>query len=135
MTESPGVRIDVDAQEPELPAGYEQFIEIVREIDSNQIKLQLIDEPTAVLADNWTELPLKLINTLKRLGACIIFISFISHRLGEIMVICDKIIVLGDSWLVAENFSRKVKPNQIKVRIQSIIVSTVWACYGKIICL
>ena len=94
-----GVKIDVDELVSEMPVGYKQFIEIAREIDREQIKLLVLDEPTAVLTETEAELLIEAIKRLKELGVGVIFIS---HRLGEIMNVCDKIVVLRDGEFVAD---------------------------------
>ncbi len=81
----------------ELPVGYKQFTEIAREIDKENTKILVLDEPTATLTESEAEI---LLDTMKRLAALGISIIFISHRLQEIMDVCDKIIVLRDGEVV-----------------------------------
>ncbi|MDR0468681.1 MAG: sugar ABC transporter ATP-binding protein [Peptococcaceae bacterium] len=108
--ESLGVKIDVTKAVSDMPVGYKQFIEIAREIDRDQIKLLVLDEPTAVLTESEAEILLQAINRMKDIGVGIIFIS---HRLGEVMSICDKVAVLRDGELVAEKQMEEVDLNQI----------------------
>ena len=108
--ESLGVHIDVDKPVSEMPVGYKQFIEIAREIGRDQIKLLVLDEPTAVLTETEAELLLQAIERLKNLGVGVIFIS---HRLGEIMAICDEVVVLRDGELVAAKPKGEADLNQI----------------------
>ncbi len=81
-----------------LPVGHMQFIEIAREIDKSNIKLLVFDEPTAVLAESEAE---NLLAAIRKLAASGIAILFITHRLHEIMSVCDTITVLRDGNLVA----------------------------------
>ena len=83
----------------ELPVGYKQFTEIAREIDKQNTKLLVLDEPTATLTESEAEILLKSMRRLAGLGISIIFIS---HRLQEIMDVCDKIVVLRDGEVVSE---------------------------------
>ena len=76
-----------------LPVGHMQFIEIAREIDKEGIKLLVFDEPTAVLAEAEAE---RLLESVRKLSASGIAILFITHRLHEIMSVCDNITVLRD---------------------------------------
>ncbi|MHC1772247.1 MAG: ATP-binding cassette domain-containing protein [Flexilinea sp.] len=50
-----GMGIDEYARVAGLPIGYQQFIEIAREIDKTGIKVLVFDEPTAVLAESEAE--------------------------------------------------------------------------------
>ncbi len=81
-----------------LPVGYMQFVEIAREIDKENIKLLVFDEPTAVLAESEAE---KLLKAMKRLAAKGIGILFITHRLDEVIAVADTISILRDGEQVA----------------------------------
>jgi simple sugar transport system ATP-binding protein len=76
-----------------LPVGYMQFVEIAREIDKENIKLLVFDEPTAVLAESEAD---KLLEAMKKLTARGIAILFITHRLDEVLMVADSITVLRD---------------------------------------
>lgn len=76
-----------------LPVGYMQFVEIAREIDKENIKLLVFDEPTAVLAESEAD---KLLAAMKILAAQGIAILFITHRLDEVLAVADNITVLRD---------------------------------------
>lgn len=80
-----------------LPVGHKQFIEIAREIDKDNIRLLVFDEPTAVLTESEAK---NLLKAVKNLAAQGIAILFISHRLDEVMDISDNITVLRDGELV-----------------------------------
>ena len=76
-----------------MPVGYMQFVEIAREIDKENMKLLVFDEPTAVLAESEAD---KLLDAMKKLAAKGIAILFITHRLDEVMAVADSITVLRD---------------------------------------
>lgn len=80
-----------------LPVGHMQFVEIAREIDKKGIKLLVFDEPTAVLAESEADMLLAAVRKLADSGIAMLFIT---HRLQEIMNICDNITVLRDGALV-----------------------------------
>jgi len=90
-------RLEIDIEEyvtvAGLPVGYMQFTEIAREIDKSNVKLIIFDEPTAVLTEAEAE---NLMETMKKIASDDIAILFISHRLDEIMEICDNITVIRD---------------------------------------
>lgn len=80
-----------------LPVGYMQFVEIAREIDKRNLRLLILDEPTAVLTESEAEKFLEVIKSLSEMGIAILFIT---HRLEEIKSISDRITVLRDGEMV-----------------------------------
>ncbi|WP_164946296.1 sugar ABC transporter ATP-binding protein [Clostridium sp. FP1] len=105
-----GVQIDTETLVSEMPVGHKQFIEIAREIDRSQVKLIVLDEPTAVLTESEAEILLRSMRLLADIGISIVFIS---HRLHEITSICDTIVVLRDGLVVVETPSESVDVRQI----------------------
>lgn len=89
--------IDYNLQVAGLPVGYMQFIEIAREIDKSNLKVLILDEPTAVLTESEAEQFLEVIEKLSNLGIAILFIT---HRLDEIKSVTDNITILRDGKLV-----------------------------------
>ncbi|MDR2179008.1 MAG: sugar ABC transporter ATP-binding protein [Synergistaceae bacterium] len=94
-----GVDIGVDTIASEMPVGYKQFVEIAREIDRTATRLLVLDEPTAVLTETESRI---LLDALRKLAEGGIAIVFISHRLHEIIELCDKLVVLRDGKVVRE---------------------------------
>ena len=88
-----GVSISAKTLISEMPVGHKQFTEIAREIDRDNVKLLVLDEPTAVLTESEADVLLKSIKALADKGIGVIFIS---HRLHEVMEICDRVVVLRD---------------------------------------
>ena len=81
-----------------MPVGHMQFIEIAREIDKTNVRLLVLDEPTAVLTESEADNLIKAIKNLARKGISIVFIS---HRLDEIVQASDRVTVLRDGEVVA----------------------------------
>ena len=81
-----------------LSTANQQLIEIAKALTLNA-KLLILDEPTAALGSEETELLFQQINRLKSEGVGIIYIS---HRLEEIRQIADRIVVLRDGSKVKE---------------------------------
>lgn len=79
-----------------LSTANQQLIEIAKALTLNA-KLLILDEPTAALGSEETELLFKQIERLKSEDVGIIYIS---HRLEEIKQISDRIVVLRDGDLV-----------------------------------
>ncbi|MDR1481231.1 MAG: sugar ABC transporter ATP-binding protein [Synergistaceae bacterium] len=91
--------IDSNTVAAEMPVGHKQFTEIAREISRDNTKLLVLDEPTAVLTESEAEI---LIRALRNLAVKGIAMVFISHRLEEVVDLCDKIVVLRDGRVVRE---------------------------------
>jgi simple sugar transport system ATP-binding protein len=81
-----------------LPVGYMQFVEIVRELDKPNIRLLVLDEPTAVLTESEADMLLQAMRRLRERGISILFIT---HRLAEVMSVADRVTVLRDGEIVA----------------------------------
>lgn len=92
-----GISLDEHLLVGGLPVGYMQFIEIAREVDKDNARLLVFDEPTAVLTE--TEAA-ELLRTMKLLAGRGIAQLFITHRLEEVMEVADRITVLRDGEVV-----------------------------------
>ena len=92
-----GVNLDPDMFVSDMPVGHKQFVEIAREVNRENMKVLVFDEPTAVLTESEAQILLKALRTLADRGVAIVFIS---HRLQEIVDICDSVIVLRDGEIV-----------------------------------
>ena len=102
--DSVGMSIDEYTLVQGLPVGYMQFVEIAREIDKKGIKLLVFDEPTAVLTESEAE---QLIRVMKQTAATGIAITFITHRLDEVIAAADSVTILRDGKLVATRDAKK----------------------------
>jgi len=76
-----------------LPVGHMQFTEIARELDKQNLRILVFDEPTAVLGESEAD---HLLQAIKEIAASGIAVLFITHRLNEIIEVCDNITVLRD---------------------------------------
>lgn len=75
-----------------LSVGYQQMVEIAKAIQQD-VKLLIMDEPSAPLTNGETESLFKTIDALKSYGVSIIYIS---HRMEEIFRLSDRVTVLRD---------------------------------------
>jgi len=105
-----GVGIAPDTMVKEMPVAHKQFTEIAREISREQVKLLVLDEPTAVLTETEAEILLK---SLRRLSSEGIAIIFISHRLHEVTEISDRVLVLRDGQVIRDVPNRNVSVKDI----------------------
>ncbi len=95
--EKMGVRIDENMLINNMPVGHKQFTEIARELSKEQLQLLILDEPTAVLTEHEAVALLESIRGMASRGIAVIFIT---HRLQEILSVCDKVAVMRDGCLV-----------------------------------
>ena len=94
-----GIDVDPAALVGGLALGERQRVEIVKALVRG-CELLILDEPTSILAPPEVARLLALMRRLREDGRSVIFIS---HKLGEVLEICDQIVVLRDGE-VAGNF-------------------------------
>ena len=104
------VSIDTSALVSEMPVGHKQFIEIAREMTRKDVKLIIMDEPTAVLTETEANNLIASLRTLADLGISIIFIT---HRLREIINVCDQVVVLRDGEIIEDRKNENLSIEQI----------------------
>ena len=105
-----GFTVDKDMVISEMPVGHKQFTEIARELSKDQLKLLILDEPTAVLTEKEAEALLASIRSMSENGIAVIFIT---HRLHEILSVCDKVVVMRDGFIVKDVAARETSVNEI----------------------
>ena len=98
------IDLDPEAMVRDLDASYKQIVEISRAMLMNA-KLVIMDEPTTSLTEPEIERVFALMRTLKKQGVAIIFIS---HKLKEVLEICDKYTVLRDGHMVSSGYVKDV---------------------------
>ena len=87
-----GFTIPVDARVESLPFAQRQIVEIVRAA-SFGARVLIMDEPTSALTSREEEKLFELIAQLTKRGNGIVYIS---HRMGEIMRVADRVTILRD---------------------------------------
>ena len=105
-----GVSIDPKMVISDMPVGHKQFTEIARELSKEQLRLLILDEPTAVLTEKEAEALLDAIRGMAKRGIAIIFIT---HRLQEILSVCDRVVVMRDGYVVNESPASETNVGQI----------------------
>ena len=105
-----GVSIDPHMTINTMPVGHKQFTEIARELSKDQLKLLILDEPTAVLTEHEAEALLDSIRAMSERGIAVIFIT---HRLHEILSVCSRVAVMRDGVLVKEVPASETDVDQI----------------------
>ncbi len=84
--------IDPEALADTLSPSNLQLMEIAKAVSYNS-KIVIMDEPTSSLTENETAHLFKVIESLKAKGCAIIYIS---HKMEEILKICDEVTIMRD---------------------------------------
>ena len=94
------LELDVDPYAPlgELGIGHQQLVEIARAL-SKDTRVLIMDEPTAALAVAEVEAVLELIRRVSARGVSVILIT---HRLQDLFLVCDRIMVMYEGTNVAD---------------------------------
>lgn len=116
-----GLDVDIYSLAGSLGVGKQQLIEIAKALSQN-VKLLILDEPTAALNEDDSDNLLKLLVELKKQGITSIMIS---HKLKEVEAVADSITVLRDGKAVArmtkeEINERKIIKNMVGREIEDI---------------
>jgi general nucleoside transport system ATP-binding protein len=109
LSQTYGLEIDPSAKVENLPVGTQQRVEILKML-YRQAKLLILDEPTAVLTPPEVE---SLIVILRQLAAAGNMIIFISHKLEEVMNLCDTVTVIRRGKVVANTQTQDVTTQQL----------------------
>jgi ABC-type uncharacterized transport system ATPase subunit len=91
-----GVSIQADALVQDLSVGEQQRVEIVKAL-ARDCRVLILDEPTAVLVPHEVD---ALFETLHRLIDDGLSVVFISHKLGEVRTISDRVSVMRHGQMV-----------------------------------
>jgi ABC-type sugar transport system ATPase subunit len=84
--------VDPDTPVDELSIGTRQLVEIARAL-GRDARLLILDEPTATLSDVEIEQVFRAVRAVAAQGCAVIFVS---HRLGEVLGLCDRVTVMRD---------------------------------------
>ena len=96
ILEELGVDIDPNAPVSGLSAGYMQIVEIAKAL-SKKARILVMDEPTSSLSETETSALFELVGRLRASGISIVYIS---HRMAEILTLCDRVTVMRDGETV-----------------------------------
>jgi len=94
-----GIHINPKAKIKSLSVCERQLVEIVKAVTYDS-KIIVLDEPTSSLAEKEVDLLFRIIMKLKERGCSVIYIS---HKMEEILKICDEVTVMRDGkWVACE---------------------------------
>jgi len=103
-----GMTLDVRKPARGLTLAAQQSVEIAKAISLN-VRVLIMDEPTASLSAHEVQELFKLVRDLKRQGVAILFVS---HRLEEVFEIADKITVFRDGRLISTRTRLEATPQR-----------------------
>ena len=105
------IDVDIDPEQlaGDLSVSKLQNIEIAKAV-SHQSRIIVMDEPTSSLTSDEVEHLFKIINSLRKKGVAIIYIS---HKMEEIKMISDEITILRDGKWISTNDVSKISTEQI----------------------
>lgn len=92
-----GVEISSYERVENLTVGFQQLVEIAKSV-SKQVKVLIMDEPSAPLTNNEMKYLFQIVRKLKKDGVAIIYIS---HRMEEIFEVCDAVTVFRDGKYIS----------------------------------
>jgi ribose transport system ATP-binding protein len=87
-----GLRVHPRMKVSHLSVGQQQMVEIAKALSTNA-RVLIMDEPTSSLSSRETEQLFKVVKDLRARGVCVLYIS---HRLGEVKELADRVVVLRD---------------------------------------
>jgi len=102
-----GVALDVRSPARGLTLAAQQSVEIAKAISMN-VRVLIMDEPTASLSAHEARELFRLVHDLKRQGVAILFVS---HRMEEVFEIADKITVFRDGRLISTRARSQATPS------------------------
>lgn len=104
-----GINIDPSTKLKDLTVGHQQMVEIVKAVSHN-IKILILDEPTAALTQPEIEELFRIMNDLRKKGIGMIYIS---HRMDEITKISDRVTIMRDGEYVLTKETKDLTEGEI----------------------
>lgn len=105
--------ISTDAEIRSLSVAQKQMVEIAKAL-AHESKILIMDEPTTVLNPAEVKILFRIMASLKEQGVAILFIS---HKLGEVKGICDRVLILRDGDQVALEETGAMDPDEMARRM------------------
>lgn len=90
LAERIGIEVDWHRRAGAAPVHIQQFVEIIRLLRRGT-RILILDEPTAVLAPQQVNELFDLVRRIREDGTAILFIS---HKIGEVMALADRVTVI-----------------------------------------
>jgi general nucleoside transport system ATP-binding protein len=98
LMDATGLQVQLDALVSDLPVGDRQRLEILKALYRGA-RVLILDEPTAVLTPQETEQLFEVLRVLRSQGTTVLLIT---HKLKEVMGLCDQVTVMRGGRVVQE---------------------------------
>jgi ribose transport system ATP-binding protein len=119
--------IDLDRSVSQLSRGEQQLVEIAKAM-RGELRVLILDEPTASLTDHETEVLFGLLARLKARGVGIIYIS---HRIHEFERIADRITVLRDGRNLGTVRAAGVSEEELLAMMTGRVMGAIYPTIGR----
>lgn len=103
------LELPLDEEVYKLDIAVQQMVEIAKAFSRNS-KLIIMDEPTSSLSDKEVKLLYRIIRNLKDKGISTLFVS---HKLEEVMEICDRVTVFRDGQSIVTKDIHEITREQM----------------------
>ena len=103
------MKVDTHALAGDIPVAQQQMVEVAKAL-THDIKVLIMDEPTAALSGVEIDQLFTIVRSLKAKGIGIIYIS---HRMQELPLIGDRITILRDGRYIATHNVSEIAPEEI----------------------
>lgn len=104
-----GMDIKAGTLVKDLPIAQQQMVEITKAVSANA-RILVMDEPTSSISDKEVDNLFGIIRDLKQKGVGIIYIS---HKMSELDVICDRVTVMRDGQYVATKVVKETTRDEL----------------------
>ncbi len=104
-----GVNINPRSMVQDLSIAEQQIVEIAKAVSKN-VKILIMDEPSAPLSVSEVVLMFKIIDQLKQKGVTIIYIS---HRLEEVFQVSDRVSVMRDGCYITTKIAKETNRQEL----------------------
>lgn len=105
-----GANLPLDMPVEALGLGERQLVDLARGLLAGEMKVLMLDEPTAALGKAETEALHALIRSFAERGVAVLYVS---HRLPDILEVCTRIVVLRGGRLVVDGPADAFTPSKL----------------------
>ncbi|MBL3700623.1 ATP-binding cassette domain-containing protein [Leucobacter luti] len=105
-----GAQLPLEMPVEALGLGERQLVDLARGLLAGEMKVLLLDEPTAALGKAETEALHALIRSFAARGVTVLYVS---HRLPDILEVCTRIVVLRGGGLVVDGPTTDFTPERL----------------------
>ena len=102
-------KIDVTQKVSRFSVAQQQLIEIAKAMSHNA-RVVIMDEPTSSLTQQETEILFRIMHRLKEQGNAVVFIT---HRLGELFAVTDRMTVLRDGQVIGTRNTADINKDEL----------------------